>query len=275
MWALVAFERGDRRGSFAGAALLLVSLASSGMGVPFTVAAGVELLVDRRRRRAIVWLLPVVLVFAIWYLGFGREAASATGATTGQTDLVTILSFIDLGPAASIQALVGIGMLGEVLLYLAGLLTLAILAVRRTIPPRAVGAAAGITVMLAMLAIGRGAFGVGTAAQPRYVYEGVAFVLLIASALIGRRTSLRPATPIGAVLTTAVVVLTAIALARNLAIIPGGAGVFVENAGELRAVISLTERYGPGRLDAPIAPGGRAFIRPRPHYRRSWRPMGG
>jgi hypothetical protein len=260
LWALVAFERGDRRGAVAGAALLLVSLASSGMGVPFAVAAGVELLIDRRRRRAIVWLLPVALVFATWYLGFGRDAASATEASTGRSDPITILTFIALGPAASIHALVGLGMLGEVLLYITGLLTLAILAVRRAIPPRAVGAAAGISVMLAMIAIGRGVFGVSTVEQPRYVYEGVVFILLIVSALVGRRVSLPPTTPGGAILATAVVVLTAVALIRNVAIIPGGAGVFVAHAGELRAVVSLTERYGPERLDAPIAPGRRAFV---------------
>jgi hypothetical protein len=259
LWALVALERGDRRSSILGAFLLMLSLASSGMGVAFATAAGVELLVDPRRRRAIAWLVPVGLVFAAWYLAFGRASAAIIQADTGGTDVATVLSFVAFGPASSIHALVGAGLIGQGL-YLAGLLTLALLATRRSVPPRVIGAAAGITIMLALLAIGRGVFGIGTTAAPRYLYEGVVFVLLAGSALIGRRASLRPTTPGGAVLVAAVVALTAVALARNVAIIPGGAAFFVDAAGELRGVIALTDRYGPERLDAPIPSGGRAFV---------------
>jgi hypothetical protein len=152
-------------------------------------------------------------------------------------------------------------MLGEGAIVIGAMATVAILLARRRLPPAALGALAGLVVMLAMIALGRGVFGVGTTAQPRYVYEGAIFVLLLLSALIGRRADHVPATRGEAVLATAIVTFTVVALLRNLPILQASS-TLVDAAGELRAVIALTEKYGAARLDAPIKPGDRFGIPP-------------
>ena len=68
--ALLALDRGDRRGDVAAAALLALALASSGLGVVIALGIAVELLVARRRRRAI-WIAAAPLgLYAIWWIGY-------------------------------------------------------------------------------------------------------------------------------------------------------------------------------------------------------------
>ncbi len=55
-----------------GVALLIVGLASSGMGIFFVVAAAIRLFVDPAFRRRSVWMLVPAVVFTTWYLAFGR-----------------------------------------------------------------------------------------------------------------------------------------------------------------------------------------------------------
>ena len=260
LWAMVAFQGHQRRARALGAGLVMVSLASSGMGVPFALALGVELLADPRRRRAIGWLIPPAVAFLIWYIVWGRSGV-ATPPPAGSNVLGTVASFVVFGPVSYIHALLGIGMPGEGILAIGAAVTVAALAFRRSLPPPAFGAVAGLVVLLAMIALGRGVFGVGTTGQPRYVYEGVVFVLLLASSLVGRRAAHKPSTRGETVLATAIATITIVALARNLPILQAS-GTFVDAAGELRAVIALTARYGAERLDAPIPPGDRFVIPP-------------
>ncbi len=105
--------------------------------------------------------------------------------------------------------------------------------------------------MLALIAVARGVFGISTTQQPRYVYEGVVFVLLAVSALLGRRAATVPKSPTGGVVLASIVTLTLVAVVRNVGMLDGGAAYLVEAAGDLRAVVALTERYGPEQLNAP------------------------
>ena len=117
--ALLALDRGDRRGDVAAAALLALALASSGLGVVIALGIAVELLVARGRRRAI-WIAAAPLgLYAIWWIGYqdtdfirhnlvlapgfaADAAAGAVAALTGLTGPVTQRQRRDarLGPAA-------------------------------------------------------------------------------------------------------------------------------------------------------------------------------
>ena len=103
--ALLALDRGDRRGDLAAAALLALALASSGLGVVIALGIAVELLVARRRTA--VWIAAAPLgLYAIWWIGYqdtdfirhnvvlaprfaADAAAGAMAALTGLTGPVT------------------------------------------------------------------------------------------------------------------------------------------------------------------------------------------
>lgn len=80
--ALLALEREDRRGEAAATALLVVSILFSSLGLSFTIAAAVHvLLLGERRRRLYVFLVPLA-VYALWWLGWGHTAESTVSIDT-------------------------------------------------------------------------------------------------------------------------------------------------------------------------------------------------
>lgn len=76
--ALLALERGDRRGDVLACAALILALGFSSLGIPFLAGAAVALFLgdrDRRLGRAYVVAIPALLFFA-WYVGWGHDAQS-------------------------------------------------------------------------------------------------------------------------------------------------------------------------------------------------------
>jgi hypothetical protein len=72
--ALLALDRDDRRGDLLAAALLLVSFASGTLAIPFTLGAGVRILLgpDRARRLLLVVVAPA-LPYLAWVLTYGND----------------------------------------------------------------------------------------------------------------------------------------------------------------------------------------------------------
>jgi hypothetical protein len=70
--ALLAIDRGTRRGDIVACALLAVALGSSSVGIPIVAAMAVEVLVrDDRRQR--IWLVGIpLLLYGAWYLKYGQ-----------------------------------------------------------------------------------------------------------------------------------------------------------------------------------------------------------
>ena len=119
--ALLALDRADARGDRLAAAALVGSVLCSSLGVPFAIGVGVELLAGGRRRA--LWIAAVpLLLYRLWYLGWGAgtstisndsvvEAASwAADAAATASGAVVGLS-IDWGRGILVAALVGIVML--------------------------------------------------------------------------------------------------------------------------------------------------------------------
>jgi hypothetical protein len=74
----LALERESRGWDLAACAFLILSMGFSSLGLPFAVGAAVDVLQKRRARgwgRVYLVAVPLVL-FALWYLGWGRDAES-------------------------------------------------------------------------------------------------------------------------------------------------------------------------------------------------------
>jgi len=73
---LLALDREDRDGDLMACLFLALSFGFSSVAIPFAAAAAVDVFQKRRRRglgRAWVVALPVLL-YAVWYLGWGSDA---------------------------------------------------------------------------------------------------------------------------------------------------------------------------------------------------------
>jgi hypothetical protein len=104
---LLALDRDDRDGDLAASIFLALSLGFSSVGIPFAVAAAVDVLQKRRARgwrRAYLVAVPLVL-YAAWYLGWGRDAET-------HLSLDNVLSsprFVLESAASAVGAVFGLG----------------------------------------------------------------------------------------------------------------------------------------------------------------------
>ena len=75
--ALLLLERGDRRGDWLACALLTVGLTFSSLGLPFIVAACVDVALRGERLRRLYVVAVPGLLYAAWWLGWGHTADTA------------------------------------------------------------------------------------------------------------------------------------------------------------------------------------------------------
>ena len=76
--ALVALDTPGRRNDILACVALVFSIVCSSLGVPLALGVGAELLALRRRRALWVALVPLVL-YGIWYLGYGVSTITREG----------------------------------------------------------------------------------------------------------------------------------------------------------------------------------------------------
>ncbi|HET9152812.1 MAG TPA: hypothetical protein VFN85_01700 [Solirubrobacterales bacterium] len=104
---LLALERRGRRADFLACLFLAISIGFSELGLAFVVAALVAVLQSPRedwRRRAFVVVVPVVL-YALWYLGWGHEAESHMSLR----NILASPRFVAESVAAGVGNLFGLG----------------------------------------------------------------------------------------------------------------------------------------------------------------------
>lgn len=229
--ALLALDRGDRRGDVTACVLAALSLASCGLGIPIALGLLAELLWGRRARRD-AWIVagPLAL-YVVWWLGYQetdfwrhnvvlapRFAADAVG---GALAAVTGLSDQHYANGTIIDGGAGVAW-GPPLALAGAALLIWRLAALRPVPAR----------VLTVLAMGA-AFWLLTGLQrsnlinpdaSRYVYVGALFVLLLAVELVR-----------GVVLRRGVVALVACAAALAI----------VANVGDLRSGARFLRSEGP------------------------------
>ena len=100
--ALLVLERGDRKGDVAAAALLGVSLASSGIGVPIAIGVVVDVLWGRRDRRAALTLAVPLVLYGLWWVGYGDPGQFF------RHNLVLVPGFAADSAASALSALTGL-----------------------------------------------------------------------------------------------------------------------------------------------------------------------
>ncbi|HEX6601365.1 MAG TPA: hypothetical protein VF030_01860, partial [Solirubrobacterales bacterium] len=209
--ALLALEGEDRRWDLPACLLLVVAMAFSSLGIPFAVAAGVEILLRRRKhglRRLYVVAVPLLL-YGAWYLGWGHEAPNQLSADNVLESPV----YMGEGIVASLDALLALGTIanetvGRSKWGLPLLIVLLALVVygqfRRPGLPRGLWPALAAAVTFWLLA-GFNAIPGREPYSSRYLYIGAFFFLLVAANLLQGVRFNRWGIGVAAVLTAVVV----------------------------------------------------------------------
>lgn len=160
------------------AALIAGSLSFSGIGVPFAVAAAVVLAATPHRRRDVLWLAPVAVALALWYVTFGRMGNHPDPQPTAFNLLLDPVYTV-WGLGAGAAGLIGMGgWFGPPLLAAAGL-ALAVSWMRRRPDPLALGTATGLVSFFAVAGLTRAQLGYVQAGSARYLYVAATLWLIL------------------------------------------------------------------------------------------------
>ena len=189
--ALLALDREDRRGDAIACALLAMGLYFSHVGIPFVVAATVDVGLTRERfRRAFVVVIPTAL-WMVWYLGWGREAQNFVSFH----NFSTLPGYVGDGLSSSLSTLLGLAIPRDEatispLDWGRPLLVVAIAAATwrvwragwRTFSRRLWAVLAMALVFWSLTGLNASFFGQATSG--RYQYVGVVFIVLVAAELL-------------------------------------------------------------------------------------------
>jgi hypothetical protein len=177
--ALLLLREAGFSGRPAAAALLLAcSLAFSGIGLVFAVAAAVRLALARERRHDLWWLVPVGVALGAYYLVFGPSGNHPTpGPTAANVYLVPLYVLWGLG--AAVASLVGEGGWVGPPALMAAALVLAWTWRRRGPDALALGVAAGLISFYVVAGATRAQLGIEQSAASRYQYVAAALWLIL------------------------------------------------------------------------------------------------
>jgi hypothetical protein len=191
--ALLAIEAATPR-MWLAALLLFASLLFSGIGLFFLIAAAVWLALTPGRPRDLLWLAPVAVVLATWYVVYGHSGAPPVpGSLTGNLEALPL--YVVWGLGASVAGLIGQTVYGPAVLVLA-LVAMAFTWRKHRPDGFAIGIATALLAFYVVLALSRAQIGYQQSGAGRYVYEGAVFwILLLADAARGLpwRGTWRPA----------------------------------------------------------------------------------
>lgn len=178
--ALLALQNPRRTALAAG--LLAVSLGFSGIGIPFAVAATVQLVLARGRRRDLWWFVPVGVALAVWYVAFGRFGNHPNPQPTPGNVLVDPLYAL-WGLSQSLAGVIGEGGWIGAALLAAAVAALAWAWWRHGADAFAVGVAAGLVAFYLVTGLTRAQLGLQQGGASRYTYVGaVLWLVLLADA---------------------------------------------------------------------------------------------
>jgi hypothetical protein len=236
VWAWVALDRRDGRGDVLACLALVLGTASSSLGIPLAVGVGAEIVVQRRWRALWVALVPVVL-YGLWYLGYGVSDVTGEGVFHAVAWAVTAVT-------AAAGAMFGVGTDWGRTLVILGVLVLGWRTALLIPSARLVGLLTGGIAFWLLTGAARSVFQPPVPPETsRYLTLG-AVVLLLAAVELAR--GLRP--PPALLVYAALIALVAVAL---------GLPTLRDNARQLRTFGTLTEaELGALELSAARAPAG-------------------
>jgi hypothetical protein len=158
--------------------LLAGSLAFSGMGIMFAAGAAVMLVLSPARRRDLLWFAPVIVLFGLWYLAFGRSG-TPPNPPARLSNVLLVPLFVSWGLGQSAAGLIGqSGAWGPPALVVASW-AVAVAWWRRRPDPFALGVLGALLAVYVVTGLGRVQLGVQQAGAGRYVYEGAALWLIL------------------------------------------------------------------------------------------------
>lgn len=233
--ALLALDRGTRRGDVVACALVALSLSSSSVGVVILGAVALDVtLRSQRVRRAWIWLVPAIL-YGAWYLKYGVGDAQWDKITQGPQ------RFWDALPTA-VSAVTGLG--GGIAQTAAFVLLVAVaLEFGRPDWNRRLLTAIALTAgFWTLTAIGRPELPV---TEMRYVYPAAVFVVIAAAEALRRY---RPPDRQGFIFS----LVFGIGIVSSAAAINPYADSWRVYALDTKASVTAAEMLGPGRLAPEI-----------------------
>lgn len=224
--ALLLLDRDSRRADVVAMLALIAAVLSSGIGVPFVIGIGVELLVRRAWKRLYVAVVPGVL-FAAWYLAYA----------TGTSDSGTVGQILDFGESLLAQTfgtLLGIDDRGTAAHVVLAVVFVGIIvlwfALGRPHSPRFIGNVAALASFTLLLSYSRATSGL----TQWHSYAAAVFVLLVLGELVAGRE-------LGVVPTVAVVAVVVWSIIWNLGELAEGSDLQRRRAEEMRAQLAAVE----------------------------------
>jgi hypothetical protein len=237
-WALVVLLREPPlKWAWLAALLLLVSVATTGVGLFFVAAATALTVLSPTRRRYLWVVLPAVVAYAAWYVAYGSDAVRSI------SELGDVIDFVRVGIAHAFGAISGLGSeLGLILGVLFGIAAIANILLSDVLRLGLIAGSVGLLTQYVLTGMARAQVAVETAMAPRYVYPAAVFILI---ALIGFLAFRRLDVPGRRLrLFVAVTVLAVLAVAWNTSQIHERQEYFTARAMETRAAVVLLLRYG-------------------------------
>jgi hypothetical protein len=219
------------------AAMLLASMATSGIGIVVSIAVGVEWLLVRRWRRFVPVLFVAAAVFLAWFLVAGRVGLGSTGVSPSLESLRDIPRSVLQGLSNGFGAIAGLP--GAGFLVLALFVGAAVVAAQRgRVEPRAIAIVLAVALQYALTSFERAQLYEGVVDYTdytRYTYVSGVLALVAAGTVVG--VVELPAA--GRRRLTTVAVLgswAAIALVTNLGLLVLGRDLFLDRADMTRAL---------------------------------------
>ena len=174
--ALLAMQNPRRMALATG--LLAASLAFSGIGLAFAVAGTVQLLLTTARRRDVLWLVPVGIGLAAWYVAFGRFGNHPNPQPTAGNLLLDPLYTL-WGMSQSVAGLIGEGGWVGAAVLAAAVAALAWHWWRHGADSFEIGAATGLVAFYLVTGLTRAQLGVQQSGASRYTYIGALLWLIL------------------------------------------------------------------------------------------------
>jgi hypothetical protein len=221
LWAMLLLRRPGDAAAATASVLLLGSVATSGIGLCFLVAAGVLIALQPGRRNRFLVLAPAIVAYLAWFAVYGSGAQGTLAGWLTLSNLASAPGFALRGVANSVGGLSGLGdAAGAVILWLG--LGWLLVRVRHgwRVPPMLAAALVGTATEFVLAGLLRA--GSSAPEQSRYIYPAAA-LLLVGLASLGpsvQRVPQRRAVNAG------LAVATAVALAVNLGQLTRAAQMF-------------------------------------------------
>lgn len=241
--ALLFLDRRDRWGDRGASVCLLVAVMSSGLGLPGVAAVMVHVALSPGRLRRAWIVAPAIVAYGIIVLGFSDEPSQLKLA-----NLDVVPGFLASASTSVLRAGFGGGIVVASVVVVTGI---ALAARRALLDAEARPQLATLAVLpLAFWGVTAVARGTESPGASRYLYPGALFLLLLAAEVAGRTPPIAPPRW----LTVALVTLTGISVAVNVAPLREGRRFLIPISVKLRAELAALEIARPAGVDPAFRP---------------------